>query len=236
MGLFDFLSIAKVQYNSDNHSKTKYSPEVYNQDPNKSIIGETGKYDMSRLSGHEDFIIKSAINITNKKYPSKYRLLGLFNEAYVITYKPRYILMRIVEILGKSSQKPIDKLACALAMGDQGASRRECAISLFENSYYQIPKLELVQFDTIFPLFLLTKFSELYEKEHEYIKSAALLKELLKYGIGNKEYFIAKIDELNKKQRNWKPVRKRKASAEQVQFDQSVEAVALEYKDLLKYY
>ena len=171
MSLFDFLN--KEVWNEN------YYPEQYPQDPRNRIIGPDNKYDLTRFSKEEDSTIRTAIDFSNKKYPDKYKAIGLVSETYGIVYKPRYVLFRIVEIKYKDSDNPLDILAASFAFGESGAAHREEAIKLFEKSYRKIDKRELLKFDSFFPLLLLTKFAEWYEKEHKYNQAIEILQELI---------------------------------------------------------
>ena len=225
MGLFGFLKKESL--------KETYYPEQYPQDPSKRIIGPDNKYDLTRFSRQEDSVIKAAIESTNRKYPDKYRGIGLVNETYGIVYKPRYVLLRIAEIKYTDSNNPLDILAAAFAFGEDGAAHREKAISLFEQSYEKVDKTELLKFDFLFPILFLTKFAGWYEQEHKYNQAIALLKELLMYKVGNQNHFKEKIQELKEKQKNWKPLRRRKIKEDQVLFEQGVTNAAQHYLCLL---
>lgn len=64
------------------------------QDSSQSIVTENSIYDFNRLSSHEIAVIITVLrNAYSDKYHSSLRGIGLMNEAYPITYKPRYILL-----------------------------------------------------------------------------------------------------------------------------------------------
>lgn len=210
-----------------------YYPDQYQQDPSQNIVGPDNKYDLTRFSRQEDSVIRAAIDRANRKYPDRYRGIGLVNETYGIVYKPRYVLLRIAEIKYKDSNNPLDILAVAFAFGEGGTSHREEAIKLFEESYRKIDKRELLKFDSFSPL-LLTKFADWYEKEHQYTQAIALLEELIPYKVGNQDFFKEKIQKLKGKQENRKPLRRRKIPEDQILFEQKVTEAALYYLQFLK--
>jgi hypothetical protein len=234
MGMLDLLAIAKVKSAANNHEKKKYDPEFYFQDSSQSIIGEDNRYDMRVFSQHEDKTIKEVISVVNSKYPERFRGFGLVNETYPITYKPRYVLFRIAELKYHNSDNPFDLLGCAFSFVEEGAMYRSQAIEFFERSYSLVPKWKISEFTSMYPFLLLSKFSDAYEKEHKYEEAINLLHELIRFDTGNTRYFKQKINELRTKQKNWKPLRRRKVSDAQLEFDQSITNSALKYLPLLK--
>ena len=146
----------------------RYYPEYYVQDKNQSIITERGRYDLTRFSAHESKIVRDVVLTSIQKYPSALQSLGLVNESYVITYKPRYVLFEIAEILFENSLRPEDRVAAAFAYAQRGAIYREKSIFLFENSIDYVSFRTLDQFASLNSAVLYLTIAELYEKEKRY--------------------------------------------------------------------
>lgn len=141
------------------------------QDSSQSIVTENSIYDFNRLSSHEiDVIITVLRNAYSDKYHKSLRGIGLMNEAYPITYKPRYILLETVVLLFENSHNPYDALAVAEAYRNKGAAYRVSAIENYERylAKANIFKKKLVreQFVIFNDIFLYNNLSTLYEAEH----------------------------------------------------------------------
>lgn len=228
LGLFDFLK-KKAPKGIDN--PYKYYPEEYAQDSSQSIIDSDGIYDLTRFSAHEESIIKQVISNVRKKYPEKYRAIGLANESYVIVYKPRYVLFEIIILKYKDSTSPLDMVAVSFAYCSKGAQFRSEALRYYEAVRDKINFDELNEFASVSILSYITKIAETYEKEHEYKKAAECYKYVYDSGEGNSQYFADKITELSTKE--LKPLRKRKIGEKQIKFEENVTLSAKRYIDLL---
>lgn len=176
-----------------------YSPDAYNQDTTKSVVDENGRYDLKRFSKQECDIIKSVLSSVEKKYPREFRAMGLANEAYPIVYKARYVLFDIIIVKYENSPNALDKLAVALAYESKGAYFRKEAISYFEASIKEIDKATLNKFLSYIPMSLYMKFSELYEKEHDYKKAISYAKKAMSSRGASKEFCMERISSLEKK-------------------------------------
>lgn len=225
-------SVVKVQPKGINNPYDYY-PEEYGQDSTKSIVADDGRYDLTRISAHEDSVIRKAIYYANKNYPPKYRGIGLANESYVITYKPRYILFELVIMAFENSNKPLDHMAVSFAYIQKGSVYREDAIRYFETAINKVSIYELNKFASVSALSFLPKVAEAYKMEHEYDKAIWCLKKVIKYGGGNNKYFKEKIKVLKSLESNEKPIRRRKMSNKQAIFEQQTHEAAARYIDLL---
>lgn len=143
-------------------------PEVFSQNTNESVTTAAGRYDFTRLSHQEYDIIKSVLTVADSaKYPKKLRGLGLANEAYCITYKPRYILHEIIVQRYATSKNPYDLLAVAAAYKTKGAFGRDRAIEYYE-AYLKSANLfqkrtAAIYFPDAAEPFFSYQLSELYE-------------------------------------------------------------------------
>lgn len=141
------------------------------QDSSQSIVTENSIYDFNRLSSHEiDVIITVLRNAYSDKYHSSLRGIGLMNEAYPITYKPRYILLEAVVLLFENSHNSYDTLAVAEAYRNKGAAYRVQAIENYEKylAKANVFKKRLIRehFIMFSDIFLYNNLSTLYEAEH----------------------------------------------------------------------
>lgn len=208
-----------------------YYPETYNQDSSKSIIGANNKYDLTRFSQHEIDILKAVFSTVSAKYPAEYQSLGLVNESYEITYKPRYILFEIAVIKYKETESYFDKFAAAFAFANKGADFRLAAISLFEESINKIPFSVLDEFASLNFAFTCNLFSRLYEQEWEFDNAIYWLKKALYRSGLNNDYLKNKIKEIQQRKedvaRNGKHKRNRKISAENEKFENDVHNAAI---------
>lgn len=207
----------------------EYYPNDYSQDSSKSIINRENMYDLTRFSTHEDQIIKQVLCITKQKYPEKYQAIGLANESYTVIYKPRYILFEIIVLLYSGSKKPLDMMAVAFAYESKGAAFRQDAISFFEKAMRNINFHELDKFASVSTDAIFLKFSTVYEREHEYEKAIKCLQNASKHGRVSKIYCKEQIDKLKIKMATAKPLRKRKISDSQVEFENNLRIAALKY-------
>ena len=208
-----------------------YYPDSYSQDSSQSILTQNNRYDLTRFSAHEESIIKQAVNNAKRKYPERYRSIGLANESYVIVYKPRYVLFEMIVIKYRESTNPIDLAAVSFAYESKGAFFRKYAIQYYEAAKDRISYKELNKFASVSAFSYLSKIEEAYEKEHEYEKAIECLKILIKSKQGNSEYFRDKIKSLQEKQTENKPKRKNKMSDSQALFEEQVHIAAEKYID-----
>lgn len=202
-----------------------YLPLDIYQDSNQSLVKD-GKYDLTNFSKHELFVIKSVIMDIKKKYPLELRSMGFANNAEFIIYKPRYVLFEMLIELYKYSNNSIDKFACALAYASKGASFRRDALQKFEESIEYISPLFMQQFLCSMPLNVYTKFSKIYEREHEYEKAILYTKLGKKYGEKGNPNFDMRIKELHEKAKKKTKRRNRNISDEDIKFEQEVESAA----------
>lgn len=203
----------------------RYYPEYYVQDKNQSIITERGRYDLTRFSAHESKIVRDVVFTSIQKYPSALQSLGLVNESYVITYKPRYVLFEIAEILFENSLRPEDRVAAAFAYAQRGAIYREKSIFLFENSIDYVSFRTLDQFASINSAALYLTMAELYEKEKQYEDAVYWIGKAIKRGGLNNAYLIGKMKYL--KENPPKGRRMSKPSEAGAEFDSKVHRAAL---------
>lgn len=226
MGLFDFLNSKEPKYV---WSKFKYNPENISdeQDPSKSIITDDHKYDMTKISIHEDQTIKLVLSAAERKYRGNYKAIGLANECYPIKYKARYVVFEVLIQRHSESENPLDKVAVAFANWSKGARHFSEAAELFEEVKYKVDWKEVHEFSSLSEIFSL--FSDMYEKIHEYEKAIECVQLSLKYEATPKEYAKKRIALLEDKQKNRKPYRPRKMSPEQCEFERLVSVVASKY-------
>lgn len=210
-----------------------YYPEQYKQDPSQSIIAPTNKYDFTRFSQHEADVIRNVLFNVKTKYPSAYQSLGLVNEAYVITYKPRYVLFEIAVTKYRNSASAFDKFAVAYAFANKGADFRLAAIGAFEESIGEIPFTVLDKFASLNFTFTCNMFSKLYEQEWEFDNAIFWLKKAIHRGGLNNKYFEDKINEIEKRKidaiKNNKHKRKKRIFVENEKFEHDVHAAALQF-------
>lgn len=203
----------------------RYYPEYYVQDKNQSIVTERGRYDLTRFSTHESKIVRDVVFTSIQKYPVALQSLGLVNESYVITYKPRYVLFEIAEILFENSLRPEDRVAAAFAYAQRGAIYREKSILLFENSIDYVSFRTLDQFASLNSAALYLTMAELYEKEKRYEDAVYWIEKAIKRGGLNNAYLMDKVKYL--KENPPKGRRMRKASEAGTDFDSKVHRAAL---------
>lgn len=212
----------------------EYYPDSYPQDSNKSIITADGRYDLKHFSAHEVSIIQTVLSTVNKKYPSKLKSIGLANESYVITYKPRYVLFEIIVIKYQNSDSPLDQFSVAYAYAMKGAQFRKRALNFFEKSIKNIHFSTLDKFASVNSAFVYMKFSELYEQEWEFDKAVFWLKQAIKREGLNNQYLrdrINKIEERKAKviEKNLKKRAQRKPSSKDTEFEIDVHNAALRF-------
>lgn len=173
------------------------------------VVDENGRYDLKRFSRYEENTVWEVLRKVDRKYSGKLRSMGLANEAYPITYKPRYVLFDIIIVRHEKSSSPIDKLAVALAYESKGAFFRKEAISYFESAVQTVDISKINGFSSYPPMSVYLKFSELYEKEHDYKKAIFFVKKAMASKGSSKEYCKEQISKLEKKLAN--PPRTRKS-------------------------
>ena len=203
----------------------RYYPEYYVQDKKQSIITERGRYDLTRFSAHESKIVRDVVSTSIHKYPVALQSLGLVNESNVITYKPRYVLFEIAEILYENSLRPEDRVAAAFAYAQRGANYREKSILLFEYSSDYVSFRTLDQFASLSSATLYLIMSELYEKEKRYEDAVYWIEKAVRRGGLNNEYLMGKAKYL--KENPPKSKRTRKPSEADMDFDSKVHRAAL---------
>lgn len=210
-----------------------YYPEQYEQDSSQSIIASNNKYDLTRFSQHETAVIREVLFAVKTKYPAGYQSLGLVNEAYVITYKPRYVLFEIAVTKYRNSASAFDKFAVAYALANKGADFRLAAIGAFEESIGEIPFTVLDKFSSLSFAFTCNMFSKLYEQEWEFDNAIFWLKKAIHRGGLNNKYFAERISEIEKRKidviKNNKHKRNRRISVENEKFEHDVHAAALRF-------
>lgn len=210
-----------------------YYPEQYEQDPSQSIIASNNKYDLTRFSQHEAGVIRKVLFTVKAKYPAEYQSLGLVNEAYVITYKPRYVLFEIAVTKYRNSASAFDKFAVAYALANKGADFRLAAIGAFEESIGEIPFTVLDKFSSLSFAFTCNMFSKLYEQEWEFDNAIFWLKKAIHRGGLNNKYFAERIREIEKRKidiiKNNKHKRNSRISVENEKFEHDVQAAALRF-------
>lgn len=186
----------------------RYYPDTYLQASSQSIIDSSGKYDMAHFSKHEADVIQDVVKNSAQKYPENLFALGLVNESYVITYKPRSVLFEIVTSNFQKSNSPKDQFAVAFAYSQKGAAFRTTALEYFEQSVNKVSFRTLDMFASLSSSIAYLKFSELYEQEHNYEAAVLWLKKAIKRGGLNNNYLKQKIFEISSKD----PCAKRKSS------------------------
>ena len=205
-----------------------YTPEHIQQYSNKSITCGSS-YDLKRYSRHEKNVIYSVLSTAKKKYPAKYQALGLANESSSIKYKPRYVLHEIIVLRYENSDAPLYQLAVALAYETMGASRRQRALLHFETAMTKINMLDISVFPCFSPSLIYSRFSKLYEKEHEYQKAISCLESAIQIP-GTSAFALEQdIQKLRAKAANPPAKRKRKSDAETEEFFANVRAAAIHF-------
>lgn len=116
----------------------------------------------------------------------------------------------------------------------KGALYRQDAIDYFEAAIDRISLNDLDRFASLSCLTFLIKISETYEREHNYEKAIYWLKVLNKRERGKNQYVKNKISQLEERQNDLKPIRKRKPSEKQIEFERQIYEAALQYADLVK--
>ena len=210
-----------------------YYPEQYEQNSSQSIIAANYKYDLTRFSQHEADVVRKVLSIVKTKYPAEFQSLGLVNEAYVIKYKPRYVLFEIAVTKYRNSASAFDKFAVAYAFANKGADFRLAAIGAFEEAIGKIPFTVLDKFASLDFTFTCNMFSKLYEQEWEFDNAIFWLKKAIRRGGLNSKYFAERINKIKKRKidviRNNKHKRNRRISIENEKFEHDVHAAALRF-------
>lgn len=246
MGFLDFIKetirLNREYYDSfENREEPKGIENPYENYPvyieqtsEESLLTEDGRYDLTRFSPHEDKTIRQVINAANRNYTSVYRAMGLANESYPIIYKPRYVLFDVIVIAYGQSESPLDQMAVSFAYIQKGARYRPDAIRYFEMAIEKVPLYELNRFASVSVLSMLSQIAETYEREHDYKSAIKWYKVLIKKRAGNTDYFKNKVSQLEEKDKNWKPLRRRKPSDSDLEFDEQVYRAALGYANYLE--
>lgn len=206
-----------------------YYPDVYDQDTRKSVVDSDNRYDLKRFSRHEADIILRVLRTTDAKYHPLLRSLGLINESFSITYKPRYVLFDIVILQYENSQNMVDRLAVALAYETKGAYYRKQAISYFEESIKHVDKTVLDLFHACPAVTVYTKFADVYEKEHDYKKAISYFKKARAIKGSSKEYLSERIVKLEKKLKSPPKVRKTKKPDYYDEFERGVRSASIAF-------
>lgn len=204
----------------------KYFQTNILQDPDQSIVVD-GLYDLSRFSPHEDQVILEVLENVQKKYPKKFRAIGLFNEAYCIKYKPRYVLLEIIIHLYADSDSKYDNFAVAMAYKEKGAYFRSMAISYFEKSQPEIGPCEMSLFSNCLPASVYTAVSNLYEAERIFDQAIVFNDFAETWGIPGNNYFSRRKEDLIKKSQS--ALQKPRVPKQNQEFDAMVRAAALLY-------
>lgn len=226
MGLFDLFKKKEGCFNLGNF---KYTSEriCEQQDPLQSVTTDDKKYDMTRFSKHEEWVINSVLSAAERKYKGNYAAIGLANECYPIMYKPRYVLFEVLIQRYSKSNIPLDKIAVAFANWSKGARYFGEAAKLFEDAKNNVDWKKVHEFSSFGSFF--SSFSEMYEKMHEYNKAIECMRLSLKYENLNREYSKKRILLLEDKQRTWKPYKPRRMSKDQEKFENLVSIAAERY-------
>lgn len=193
------------------------------------VIDENGRYDLKRFSKQEYNVVKSTLSLVDRKYPAALRSMGLASEAYQAVYKPRYVLFDIVIVRHEKSLSPIDQLAVALAYESKGAFFRAQAISYFESAIQRIDMSKVNRFNSFPPMSIYLKFSEIYEKEHDYQKAIFFMKEAMTSRGASKEYCIEQLKKLEKKLKNPPRTRKSKKPDYYDEFERDVRRASIAF-------
>ena len=162
-------------------------PGEYAQDCNQSLLKD-GRYDPTRVSSHENDVVKEVILASRKKYSRPYQGIGLAVETYSIIYKPRYILYEyIVQKYGHSSNA-FDVLATAIAYKEKGAAYRHLSLQYFQLFFQSASSADIAKLPRSYPLWsIYNMMSDLYESTYDlesaldYAKKAAAEKRRLNF-------------------------------------------------------
>lgn len=145
------------------------TPDYVEQDSRDSIVDTNGLYDMGRLSSEEKYVVTQVLSNAERKYPEKYKSLGLYNEGRPIMYKPRYLIFQVLISKYEKSTNAIDQFAVALAYTTKGSYGRQKAIEHLERAMSDMPPEELEEMDKYTLLWkAFNDFSDIYEREGEY--------------------------------------------------------------------
>lgn len=164
----------------------------------ESILTSDGRYDLNKLSDNELSTILGVIGTVNAKYSQGVRSVGMFNEVYALVYKARNILMQLIVERYGASERVVDIFACACALSQQGAYRRNAAIDLFEQCNRRIPAAASVMVNCS-PLVVYNDFAKLYEQKKEFAKSIEMLRLAKAYAPKGVPYYAKKIAELRER-------------------------------------
>lgn len=212
----------RISVSSQKSNRKTYIPNSYSQDSEKSIVDENGRYDFCQFSTHESSVIKNVLKTAYKKYPEEIRSVGLANESSSIRYKARDVLFDMVIVLYAYSDSIIDQFAVAMAYETKGAYFRKDALSYFEKVCDKITPDFMSQFLYYSPLSVYSKFSKLYEDEHDYEKAIELTKLAWKYGDPNNQSFNNRISLLEAKLSDPPKKRNTKMSQARIQLENNI--------------
>lgn len=150
-------------------NKDFMSPEYIEQNSKDSIVTADSVYDMEHISDVERGVVLQVLNNAKRKYPRKYRAIGIYNEGCPIIYKPRYLVFQVLIMKYENSHKPIDQFAVALAYSTKGAAGRKEAIKHLEQSLIKLTEKDLKNISKYMLLWAaFNEFSNIYEKEGYY--------------------------------------------------------------------
>lgn len=193
------------------------------------VVDENGRYDLKRFSRYEEKAVWEVLHKVDRKYPAYLRSIGLAEESYPVVYKPRYVLFDIIIVKYGKSQNPIDKIAVAFAYESKGAYFRKEAISYFEDAIKTLDISSLKAFSAYSPAQTYMKFSELYDKEHDYQSALFLLKKSRALKGANKAYIDEEIKKLEKKIKNPPKTRRSKKPDYYDDFERDVRRAAIAF-------
>lgn len=218
-----------VNDNAKNGFVVTYLPDTYIQDSSKSVVDDNGIYDFRHFSSHEAETVKKVIQTTYAKYPKDLQAIGMANESSSIVYKARSVLFDIIIVLYSNSDSIYDQFAVAIAYETKGAYFRKEALSYFEKVFCKIDPDFMHQFLHFSPLSVYSKFSRLYEAEHNYSKAIELTKIAWKYGDSNNQSFSNRISILESKLANPPKIRNRKVPQDRVDLAINIRQAALDF-------
>lgn len=177
------------------------TPDYVEQDSRDNVV-TNGHYDMDCLSFGEKDTVLQVLSNTERKYPDKYKSLGLYNEGSPIMYKSRYLIFQILISKYEKSTDSIDQFAVALAYATKGSYGRQKAIAHLERAVSNMSPEELDEMDKYTRLWkAFNDFSDIYEREGEYelallyAKTAVKLKGFVApYDVTHPAEILQKVD------------------------------------------
>lgn len=217
-------------------AKTPYIANHLEQSNNTTV--RNGLYGFQELTAEEYGVIHSVITTAlSGKYPKKYESLGLLNEAYGISYKPRYILLDIVIELYTNSLRACDLLAVATALSLKGAAYRLEALDKYSILFSKITKQQLATIGTYFvwtrPIFVYDTVSKLYEAEHDLEKALVYAKLAERQNTDRLSYYPVHIAQILLKLEPDKSIKYLRGVLWGLKYYKSKEQIKNEYKTAL---